>query len=180
MLTSLKPVSDLQRVQHFDDYDLAANRTGVFSPRQRRHFILARLLEHLAGALVAAFLILAMWSNFQRTVVSDPRLIAIVVVLAILCFAILFMLRIRLAFSPVVKALEGQVRKDEPLPVPGLLMEQITIGAGRFYVPFPVFDVLDEGAIYRVYYVERGKAAGGKLLLSAELITPAPDEEDED
>jgi len=181
MFTSLKPVSDLQRLQRFDDYDLTANRSGVLSPRQRGRFLLARLLESLGGALIAAFLTLALLNSlepFQPPAPPESRLIVIVLGAWFLIFTLLFILRIRPAFSASVAHVEGRVRKDEPVPLGGLWIEQICIGAARFYVPYSVFDFLEEDATYKVYYTERGSLAGGKLLLSAELIAPAPDEED--
>lgn len=181
MFRSLKPVSDLQRLQRFDDYDLTANRSGVMSIRQRGRFLLARLAESLGGALIAAFLTLALLNSlqpFQSPAPPESRLIVIVVAAWFLIFALLFVLGIRPALSASVAHVEGGVRKDEPVPLSGLWIEQITIGAARFYVPYVVFDFLEEGAIYKVYYAERGALGGGKLLLSAELIAPAPDDED--
>jgi hypothetical protein len=179
MFTSLKPVSDLQRVQHFDDYDLTANRAGTLSPRQRGRLILWRLVESLGGAVIAAFLTLGIFNGFQAVaVLSQSSMILIVLVVWFLIFAVLYVLRLRIMLSAKVMSTDGRVRKDEPVPLRGLWIEQITIGPARFYVPFAVFDFLEEGATYKVYYIERGTLSGGKLLLSAELIAPAPEDEE--
>src|SRR5256885_1237842 len=100
MLKPLRPVSDLQRVLRFDDYDLTANRGGLLSTRQRWKFIGARLVEHFLAALTITFI--AAW--IANTLGYQPELdiIAITLALIVTLTALLFAIRIRPAFAKAV------------------------------------------------------------------------------
>ena len=176
MLTALKPVSDLQRVQRFDDYDLTANRSGVLSTRQRWRFIVTRVAAHALGA-ITALLIFALAINTLVLTVALNTMLGVLAVILILTLISLG-LSLRPAFQKEVVSVKGLLRTDFAIPFDSAPFEEVAIGPMRFYISFELFEVLEEGAVYQVYYLKRGQRVGGNLLLSAELLEHAPDDED--
>jgi hypothetical protein len=172
MLNALKPVSDLQRVQRFDDYDLTANRAGMLSTRQRERFIGTHLAKHIIGAITVIFFVALVIDTFSLPLASNMLVLALAVVL--LVTLILFVLSIRPVFQKNVLSVKGILRKDFAIPLDSVPFEEIAIGPQRFYVRYELHDVLDENAIYQVYYLKRSQRSGGNLLLSVELIEAAP------
>lgn len=175
MLKTLKPVSDLQRVQRFDDYDLTANRSGTLSVRQRWRFIGTRLAEHAIGALTVMFFATLLIDTFSRLLI--PNMIAPVIVLIFLVTLISFVLSVRPALQQNVLSVKGVLRKDFAIPLDSISVEEIAIGPQRFFIRYELYDVLDEDAVYQAYYLKRGQRGGGNLLLSVELITAAPSDD---
>ncbi len=176
MFRKLQPVSDLQRAQRFDDFDLTANRAGMFSHRQRWRYVGARLGDHLLGALVVAFaagLIVDLAVRFLGYR-ADPTAMAVAGAIILIAALVLFAIRVRAAFRPAVKSVSGQVAKHEVVPLDGVPLEEVLIGSATFFVRPEVLDILDEDMIYKVYYLERSPRAGGNLLLSTEALGTAP------
>ncbi len=178
MFRHVEPVSDLQRTQRFDDYDLAANRAGALSERQRWRFIVARLGDHLLGALIVAFAAALIVNILIDRFTLAPTLDMIGIGLAVI-FAgalILAVIHIVRALKSTVKMASGPVEKHEAVPLTGVELEEVTIGRATFFVPWAMVDILDEDAIYKVYYLERSPRIGGNMLLSAEVIGNLPTE----
>ncbi len=180
MFRQLQPVSDLQRTQRFDDYDLAANRTGALSERQRWRFVWARLGEYLFGALIVAFAAAYVANMLITWLGAAPGLDLIGFVAAILLVAALVLAAIQSArgLRAAVKSASGQVEKHEAVPVAGLALEEVTIGKTVFFMPSEVFAILDEDAIYNLYYLERSPRVGGNMLLSVEVVGSVPHDEE--
>jgi hypothetical protein len=176
MLSALKPVSDLQRVQHFDDYDLTANRAGVLSTRQRWRFVRARLAGHALGTLTTCFS-LALVTNGLFTA-SQLTIIGLTFALVVTIGLGSFVLSLRPVFQKDIPSVQGLLRKDFAIPLDSVPFEEIAIGPERFYVRYELYDMLDEGAVYHAYYLKRGHRLGSNLLLSVELIQAAPPEDD--
>lgn len=176
MLQRLQPVSELQRIVHFDDYDLAANRAGLLSRRQRIAFIGTRLMGHLAGALTGAFSLA--WLANTLHYVPAPETIGLTCGAILLITAICFSSHIRPAFAKSVVTIKGPLKKLSVAPLEGFPYEQVSIGTELFFVRPEVYDFLEENAVYLAYYLNRSQRVGGPILLAVELITPAPAEED--
>ncbi len=168
MFRQLKPVSDLQRVQRFDDTDLLANRDGTLSSRQRWRFIGTQLAEYMLGALTAVFGLALLANMFQYA--PSPEVIGLVVAGVLLIAAILLVIRVRAALATGVKSTSGLLAKHEVIPLDGLPLEEIAVGQTLFYVRPDVYDVLDEETTYRVYYLARSPRSGGNLILSIEGV----------
>jgi hypothetical protein len=168
MFRQLKPVSDLQRTERFDDYDLVANRAGTLSSRQRWRFVGAQLAEHALGALTAVF-IFALLVNMFRLAPS-LEVIGLVVAGVLIAAVILFVIRVRAALVAGVKSVSGLLAKHEVIPLDGLPLEEVAVGQTLFYVRPDVYDVLDEETVYRVYYLARSPRSGGNLILSIEGV----------
>jgi hypothetical protein len=169
MFRQLKPVSDLQRAQRFDDYDLVANRTGNLSSRQRWRFMGAQLAEYLLGALTAVFSLALLANMFQYA--PSPEVIGLVVAGVLIAAVILFVIRVRAALIAGVESTSGLLAKHEVIPLDGLPLEEIAVGQTLFYVRPEVYDVLDEETTYRVYYLARSPRSGGNLILSIEGVS---------
>src|SRR5690349_830298 len=107
MFRQMQPVSDLQRLQHFDDTDLAANRAGKLSARQRVQFILARLGEHLLGAIIVLFAV-ALVSNVLR-LAPNLELIGVMFAAVFLVTILLLAVRAYRALKTGVKAASGRL-----------------------------------------------------------------------
>lgn len=176
MLSALKPISDLQRAQRFDDYDLTANRSGVLSTRQRWRFVGNRVASHALGALTALFIFaLAINTLFLTLELSTVGLIvAIVVALALLSLA----LSLRPVCQKEVVSVKGPLRTDFGIPADSAPFEDIAIGKVRFYISPELFEVLEDEAVYQAYYLKRGRRVGGNLLLTVELLEHAPEEDE--
>jgi hypothetical protein len=168
MFRQLKPVSDLQRTQRFDDYDLLANRAGTLSSRQRWRFFGAQLAEHTLGMLTAVFIFALLVNMFQLAPVLE--VIGLVVAAALIAAALLFVIRVRAALKAGVQSVSGLLVKREVIPLDGLPLEEIAVGQTLFYVRPDVYDVLDEETVYRVYYLTRSLRTGGNLILSIEAV----------
>jgi hypothetical protein len=177
MLNALKPVSDLQRVQRFDDYDLTANRAGMLSIRQRWRFVGTRLAEHALMAVTVIFFFALVIDTLSLLQASDA--IAIAVILVLLITLLSFLLSVLPTFQKSVLSIKGILRKDFAIPLDSVPFEEIAIGPERFFVRFELFDVLEEDAIYQAYYLKRSQRSGGNLLLSVEMIEAASDRSDE-
>jgi hypothetical protein len=171
MLNALKPVSDLQRVQRFDDYDLTANRAGVLSSRQRWRFVGARLANHTLGVVTILFSFALIVNGLF--LVPGPTPIALIFAVVMVIALISLILSVRPAFQKDVTTVKGILRKDFALALDSMPFEEIAIGPVRFYAHHDLYDVLDEEAIYQAYYLKRSQRAGGNLLLSVEMIAPA-------
>jgi hypothetical protein len=182
MFRRLEPVSDLQRAQRFDDYDLTANRTGSLSARQRWRFVEARLGEYLLGGLVVAFAAALIVNIVIDRLSVAPGLDVIGIGLAVILAGALLLavIHIARALRSPVKSASGPVEKHEAVPLAGVELEEITIGHTPFFVPWDLYDILDEDTIYKVYYLERGPRVGGNKLLSIEVIGHVPPEEYEE
>ena len=178
MVKQLRPISDLQRVLRFDDYDLTANRSGLMSIRQRWNFIRARLLEHFLGALTVSYVVAWAINALNLAPNADMILIGGAVLLGIT--AVLFAIRIRPAFAKSVTAVRGKLAIRDVIPLNGLALEEVAIASMPFFLRYHVFDILDDGATYNAYYLKRDLKVGGNQLLSLEFIAPAPDEDDEE
>jgi hypothetical protein len=180
MFRHLQPVSDLQRIQRFDDYDLAANRAGTLSARQRGRFIGARLAEHLLGALVAAFSAALITNIVIDRLQVAPTLEMIGAGLAAILVAalILFAVHIRRGLKSSVKSASGAAAKHEVVPLAGIALEEVSVGHTSFYVRPDVYDILDENTIYKAYYLERDPRVGGNLLLSVEVVGSVPPDDE--
>jgi hypothetical protein len=172
----LRPVSELQRTVRFDDYDLSANRAGLLSRRQRIGFIVARLLEHFAGALTAGFSLA--WVANTLHFSTDLVTIGWASAALLLVTAIYLGLHIRPAFAKSVVTVKGPLKKHSVAPLEGFPYEQISIGTELFFVRPEVYDFLEEDAVYLVYYIHRSPRVGGPSLLAVEPISPAPAEDD--
>jgi hypothetical protein len=172
MWSSLKPTSDLQRAQQFDDYDLAANRLGVFSARQRRRFLIRSLVNHTFGLLTSVMVLAVSVHNLSLR----PNLgqIEDVFILLLVMMIVSFVISVRPLFLPNVETVTGLLRKDTNFALDSLQLELVVIGPQLFYLAMTVFDALDEGAIYRVFFLKRAERIGGNLLLSMELVEDAP------
>jgi hypothetical protein len=179
MTMQLQPVSDLQRTQRFDDFDLTANRAGSLSGRQRRNILWLRLLEHTIGALVV-LLAVALIINLLQFTFSSVELFGVAIGVFLLLTVALWIYRTRSTLMSPVRSAEGILALQSPVVLGGAPFDEIAIGKVLFYVRPEVFDVLDEGAVYKVYYLERRQHLGGNVLLSAEVIKPAPLEDDYD
>jgi hypothetical protein len=166
MFRPIQPISDLQRVQRFDDYDLAANRAGELSTRQHWRYLAARLGEHLLGALIVLFFV-ALFVNWFGLAPSLD-LIGALIAVALLAALVLFALRTYPTIKNGVKAISGPLEKHEIAPLGGLPLDEISIGPTRFFVRPEVWMVLDDSAPYKAYYLERSARAGGCVLLSIE------------
>lgn len=166
MFKPIQPVSDLQRAQRFDDYDLAANRAGNLSVRQRWRYIGARLSEHLLGALLVLFVV----ALFVRWFGLAPSLALIGALFAVTILAALALCVIRVypALKGGVKASSGPLEKHEIAPLAGLPLDEISVASTRFFVRPEVWLVLDDSIPYKAYYLERSSRAGGSVLLSIE------------
>jgi hypothetical protein len=175
MLNALKPVSDLQQAQRFDDYDLIANRANMLSARQRWRFVGTRLAEYSLGTVTTIFFIALLTDTLALT--SALNTISLSLALVPLVALILFFLSIRPVFQKNVLSIKGVLRKDFAIPLDSVPFEEIAIGPERFYIRYELFDVLDEDAVYQAYYLKRSKRSGGNLLLSVELIEAAPPED---
>ncbi|MEP7285643.1 MAG: hypothetical protein ABI947_07745 [Chloroflexota bacterium] len=184
MFKRLMPVSDFQRVVRFDDYDLAANRAGVLSVRQRWNFVALRLVEHLLGLLTVCFI--GMWIidtlHYLPFIhyVPDPGLIGMAFVVVLILTAVLYGLHVRPAFSKSVESIKGKLIKRDLVAPNVLPLAELMISSIPFYVHYSVFGVLEEGAIYQAYYLKRSKRIGGNQLLSLELLEPAPPNDEYD
>jgi hypothetical protein len=174
MLRRLQPVSDLQRVQGFDDFDLAANRKGALSPRQRLRLIGGRLAEQALAILVVMFVFALAIDRLSLATSISLEQIGLVLATAVIVMAILLIFRLRRVFAPGVKAASGQISKYHAAPLDGFALEEITVGQTKFLLRPEVFDILDEDATYKLYYVERKLRAGGNVLLSMEVQGEAP------
>jgi hypothetical protein len=169
MLRRLQPVSDLQRVQGFDDFDLAANRKGTLSPRQRLRLIGARLAEQILAILLVMFVFALAIDRLSLATSITLEQIELVLATAVIVMAILLIFRLRRVFAPGVKAASGPINKYHAAPLDGFALEEITVGQTKFLLRPDVFDILDEDASYKLYYVERKLRAGGNVLLSMEV-----------
>lgn len=164
----MQPVSDLQRAQRFDDYDLVANRSGVFSARQRRRYIWARLAEHALGALALVFGF-ALLVNILR-LAPDLATIGLVLLIVVIVMLALFVIRVRSGLAKPIRMVSGLVSRFDSVLLDGVRLHEIIVGNTTFYVRPEVGQVLDEDLTYKLYYLERSPYAGGNLLLSAEAI----------
>src|SRR5437870_1039304 len=102
MSPQLRPVSDLQRVQRFDDYDLAANRTGALSPRQRGQMVRRWLAEHGLGSLIALLGFALLIDTLQVAPSLEVILVMLVVIVA--AMAVLLVIRARSVRTAQVKS----------------------------------------------------------------------------
>ncbi len=166
MFRRIQPVSDLQRAQGFDDYDLAANRAGKLSARQRWRYLGARLGEHLLGALLVLF-VAALFVNWL-SLAPTLELIGAMFAIAIAAALVLFAIRSYPAVKYGVKTSNGPLEKHEIAPLGGLSLDEISVGPTRFFVRPEVWLVLDDSVPYKAYYLERSPRAGGSVLLSIE------------
>ena len=164
----MQPVSDLQRAQRFDDYDLVANRSGTFSARQRRRYIWTLLAEHALGALVIVFGFVLLINMLRLT--PDPATIGLVLLVVILVMLALFVIRVRSGLARPIRSVSGPVSRFDSVLLDGVRLHEIIVGNTTFYVRPEVGQVLDEDLIYKLYYLERSPYAGGNLLLSAEAM----------
>ncbi len=164
----MQPVSDLQRAQRFDDYDLVANRSGLFSTRQRRRYVLALLAEHALGALVIGFGF-ALVVNILR-LAPDLATIGFVLLIIAAVMLALFVIRVRSTVSQPIRSVYGPVSKYESVLLDGVRLHEIVVGNTTFYVRPEVGQALDDEIAYKMYYLERSPYAGGNLLLSTEAI----------
>jgi hypothetical protein len=174
MLRRLQPVSDLQRAQGFDDFDLAANRKGILSPRQRLRLIGERLAEQGLAILMVMFVFALAIDRLSLATSISLDQIGLVLATAVIVMAILLIFRLQRVFAPGVKAASGSIIKYHAAPLDGFTLEEITVGHTKFLLRPEVFDILDEDATYKLYYVERKLRAGGNLLLSMEVQGAAP------
>ena len=168
MFRQLQPVSDLQRVQRFDDYDLTANRAGGLSVRQRWRYLGMCLGEHLLGGLVVLFA-LALFINWLRFAPSLD-LIAVLFALIGIVALLIFGFNVYRSLRNGVKTTSGPLEKHEIAPLGGLPVDEISIGPTRFFVRPEVWLVLDDSTEYKAYYLERSPRAGGTVLLSIESV----------
>jgi hypothetical protein len=167
----------LQTLQSFNTDDLAANQRGVLSHRQRRLYALGRLFEHVIGAMVATYLFYVVTRILGQPLDSDSLRTAfgLITILALILFAI----HIRPAFETRVKTIQGRLAKrviisDWPIFV-------ITVGKVLFYIPYIMYEALEDDALYNAYYLERSQRIGGNVLLSTEFLeAPRPSEFDDD
>ncbi len=166
MFRPIQPVSDLQRAQRFDDYDLAANRAGQLSARQRWRYLAARLGEHLLGALIVLFCV-ALFVNWLG-LAPNLDLIGALFAVTILATLLLFAIRTYPTLKSGVKIINGPLQKHEIAPLGGLPLDEISVGSLRFFVRPAVWLVLDDSVPYKAYYLERSPRAGGPVLLSIE------------
>jgi hypothetical protein len=177
MLRRLQPVSDLQRAQGFDDFDLAENRKGAISVRQRVRLIGARLAEQILAIILVMFVFALVIDRLSLATSLTLDEIALVLATAVIVMAILLVFRVRRAFASGVKSASGQINKYHAAPLAGFPLEEITVGQSKFLLQPDVYDILDEDASYKLYYLERKLRAGGNVLLSMEVVpalTPDP------
>ncbi len=168
MFRQLKPVSDLQRTQRFDDYDLTDNRAGKLSSRQRWRFIGGQLAEHGLGALVTLFAFALLVNMFQ--LVPSLEIIGLVVAVTVAATILLLVYHVQTILKPGVRSVSGSVEKHEFMPLDGLPLEEVTIAQTAFYVRPEVYDILDDEINYRVYFLPRSPRYGGNLILSVEAV----------
>lgn len=165
----IQPVNDLQRVQHFDDFDLTANRTGQWSKRQRYRFAAARLGEHLLGGLVFS-LSVAIIVHILGLFGFAPELnvIGLGVVAILVVTLALWGVQVYTALKQPIRSVDGVISKRDYVPPIGYPLAMLTVGTQQFYVRPTLYQLLEEDSAYKVYYVERSPRAGGNLFLSVE------------
>ncbi len=168
MFRQLKPVSDLQRIQRFDDYDLSDNRAGKLSARQRWRFMGEQLAEHALGALTVLFAFALLVNTFRLTPSLD--VIGLVVAVTVVVTLLLYVYHVRTILQPGVRSVSGSVEKHEFMPLDSLPLEEITIAQTAFYVRPDVYDILEDEINYQVYFLPRSPRLGGNLLLSVEAM----------
>ncbi len=168
MLRQLKPVSDLQRTQGFDDYDLTDNRAGKLSSRQRWRFVGGQLAEHALGMLVALFAFALLVNMFHLA--PSIEIIGLVAAVMVVVSALLFVYHVRAILKPGVQSVSGTVDKQDVMPLDSLPLEAIRIAQTAFYVRPDVYDVLDDDGTYKVYFLPRSQRLGGNLILSVEAV----------
>ncbi len=166
MFRQLKPVSDLQRTQRFDDYDLVDNRSGKLSSRQRWRLIGGQVAEHALGALVALFAFALLVNMFQLA--PTVEIIGLVAAVIVIVTALLCVFHVRAILNEAVQSVSGSVEKHEFMPLDSLPLEEITIAQTAFYIRPDVYDVLEDETNYRVYFLPRSPRLGGNLILSVE------------
>ncbi len=168
MFRQLKPVSDLQRTQRFDDYDLTDNRAGKLSSRQRWRFLGEQLVEHGLGALVVLFAFALLVNMFHLA--PSIEIIGFVVAVIVIVTLILYVYHVRTILKPGIQSVSGAVEKHEFMPLDSLPLEEITIAQTAFYIRPDVYDILDDEINYRVYFLPRSPRLGGNLILSVEAV----------
>ena len=173
-----QPVSELQRTLRFDDYDLVSNREGLFSRRQRVRFIRSRLFDHLLGALTIAFLVAWILNQFKYSPQPEILLAGSGFILA--GTLLMLLINLRPAFDKSVQVTQGKLLRHSVIPLNGLFLEEISIGATMFYIRPQEGAALHDGATYRVHYLKRPIRIGGNLLLSIEYVEPAQGEAADD
>ncbi len=156
----VQPVNDLQRVQHFDDFDLAANRG------QKLRFAAARLGEHFLGALV--FSLAAAVIVHAISLAPTLNMIGLAFAVIVLVTLALWAIRLYLSLQKPVQSIDGVVSKRDYIPAIGYALALVTVGTKQFYVRPELYQLMEEDGIYKVYYVERSPRAGGNLFLSVE------------
>jgi hypothetical protein len=128
MLRRLQPVSDLQRAQGFDDFDLTANRKGTLSPRQRLRLFVGRLAEQALAILVVMFVFALIVDRLSLATSITLEQIGLVLATAVIVMAILLLFRLRRVFAPGVKTASGPIGKYHAAPLDGFALEEITVG----------------------------------------------------
>lgn len=168
--TALRPTPQQLELERLAA-DLAANESGVLSPRQRWRYVAVRAAEHGIGVLTVMF-VFALGINALGLA---PDLVTIGAVYALIMGVALVSLAIssRPAFEARVKSVRGTLQHAVIAP-PYLPPHYcLTVGGQLFYVTRTQFDALSVDEDYTAYYLPRAIRIGGPHLLSAVLTEPA-------
>ncbi len=160
-------VGSMERTGGFGEQTLVANRAGVLSREQRWRFIRVRLAEHALGALTALFVFALVVYGLGLAPALEAIGLALAVVLA--ASVLLLALHLRPAFGAQVKACTGRLERRAFLAADGWPIYAVTLDGKAFFLRMSVYDALEDGAVYKAYYLERSPRAGGPVLLSVEL-----------
>ncbi len=160
-------MSTLQSVLHFDDDDLAANRAGQLSERQRTG--VERLLMRYYGVLTANIALLLLLLGLGLV---NPFGVGWLAAIPMALFAYFFYiswqqmtgLRAAISGEHPVQQVGGPAHHGPDM--------RMTVGDAAFYLTTPQRRAFTEGAPYQVYFLQQGRMAG---ILSAEPLDEAPE-----
>ncbi len=171
--------SDLMDYFKFDDSDLAANRLGSLSARQRA--VLDKdsgWIKRWSGITGGAFLLLALallaWGTRDVLVAQSPDLSYWVWVAVAGFLAYWFLRRWRSTiYDMSIKKIEGPIAiRSSRTSQGGAISYELHVGSEEFedfYVDEVLKDCMSNGDIYDVYYVRN--SSGMNFIQSVELVS---------
>ncbi len=156
----------LNETLQVDETDLALNRSGALSDKQKRSAVLLKVIVFLAIVGMGAVVLNVVFSSIVSVVFRMPgffeRYWRVFAVLAgagaVLVLVVGIMAAFRLGRGPglVVKCAQGKiVRRRELLPRHAVTYRfSFEMNGLRFYTHEDLLRLLDERKVYRVYYVD--------------------------